>query len=371
MLCCCCCFSGSGSSSFEKIHPGQNRPIPKTDLKTIESQLAKHQLHEQKAKLKLRQKEDLFRADPFDNSIPASTTAMTESFSSSNEEFFSLDLNSSTLMEKSTQLEDSFYSTASKMNGGTPGLDGSTAKGDGIQIHTRGSVSDVDTITLHDGAGLQQLSRGSSLYGSSRGSGSSIGLATPTQSPPLMPRMRSGSRGAAAASSFSSKERTNRSSESQHDLCKYCVTLSGITVALLEADPMYTYSSPSLPDESVSATLLGSIGVKSERRLDPTNDGDASAKYSSVDEGGLDPMKYFENVSHLLRDGVNRRQLQSTQEELAQVLPNDHLLYVTASKTYMYTILNVIHIQWNLSNPDTLGTTNCILIREVSLFQGL
>ena len=29
-----------------------------------------------------------------------------------------------------------------------------------------------------------------------------------------------------------------------------------------------------------------------------------------------------------------------------------------------------IYIQWNLSNPDTLGTETSVLIREVSLFQG-
>ena len=27
-------------------------------------------------------------------------------------------------------------------------------------------------------------------------------------------------------------------------------------------------------------------------------------------------------------------------------------------------------LQWNLSNPDTLGTEKSVLIREVSLFQG-
>jgi hypothetical protein len=45
-----------------------------------------------------------------------------------------------------------------------------------------------------------------------------------------------------------------------------------------------------------------------------------------VDEGGLDPMKYFETVSALLEGGVNRKVLQNKQEELSQVLPNDHLL---------------------------------------------
>ncbi len=29
-----------------------------------------------------------------------------------------------------------------------------------------------------------------------------------------------------------------------------------------------------------------------------------------------------------------------------------------------------MHVQWNLSNTDTLGPIKCVLIREVSSFQG-
>ena len=35
-----------------------------------------------------------------------------------------------------------------------------------------------------------------------------------------------------------------------------------------------------------------------------------------------------------------------------------------------YVCGTYIHAQWNLSNPDTLGTEKSFLIREVSLFQG-
>ena len=31
----------------------------------------------------------------------------------------------------------------------------------------------------------------------------------------------------------------------------------------------------------------------------------------------------------------------------------------------------MLHIQWNLSNTDTIGLLNCVLIREVSSFQGV
>ncbi len=29
-----------------------------------------------------------------------------------------------------------------------------------------------------------------------------------------------------------------------------------------------------------------------------------------------------------------------------------------------------VHVQWNLANTDTLGPIKCVLIREVSSFQG-
>ena len=36
------------------------------------------------------------------------------------------------------------------------------------------------------------------------------------------------------------------------------------------------------------------------------------------------------------------------------------------SKTSNYTVSTCIYIQWNLSNPDTLGTEESVLISEVS-----
>ena len=45
-----------------------------------------------------------------------------------------------------------------------------------------------------------------------------------------------------------------------------------------------------------------------------------------MDEGGLDPVKYFDTVAALLEEGVSRKVLQRKQEELSQVLPSDHLL---------------------------------------------
>ena len=42
----------------------------------------------------------------------------------------------------------------------------------------------------------------------------------------------------------------------------------------------------------------------------------------------------------------------------------------TLSNTYQIYIIYIYTIQWNLSNPDTLGTEESVLISEVSLFQG-
>ena len=48
--------------------------------------------------------------------------------------------------------------------------------------------------------------------------------------------------------------------------------------------------------------------------------------YSSLDEGGLDPHKYFRGMAGILTGGVNRNILRENQEELGQLLPSDHLL---------------------------------------------
>ena len=75
------------------MRPGQSRPILKGDLKTIESQLARHQLNEQKAKAMKLQREDPFHADPWDNSLGRhGRSALVDSTFASNEEFYSLDL---------------------------------------------------------------------------------------------------------------------------------------------------------------------------------------------------------------------------------------------------------------------------------------
>lgn len=317
-----------------KIQPGQNRPIPKHDMSTIESQLAKHQLREQKIQSKLQQQQDLFNADPWDNSLTRhhhQTTDMSESMSSTVEEFYSLDLNTSysaasqttTDLTQSVQMEDSFVSTTSRLSSQDVAMSRLATRHDGRHIHERCVTSDVERVPLHDGAGLAQLSK-SPPYGLNqelllRTSGGGI---SPNTSPPMQ-RMRSVS-GGSSQSSYRARSSSNlhkHCSDGQHDMCKYSITFSGITCALLETDPVYTYSS--------TVPTLKSTLVQQNQSSSPSSSFHGATEinqYSSMDEGGLDPLKYFEAVSELLRDGVNRTVLQNRQEELSQVLPNDHLL---------------------------------------------
>jgi len=102
-------------------------------------------------------------------------------------------------------------------------------------------------------------------------------------------------------------------------LCKYSLTIGGVTIALLEADPMYTYTTPGLPRES-------STSGSPSNSINSSTGSSCYGRYSSVDEGGLDPVKYFETMAELLKEGVNKVAFKSEQEKLAHVLPNDHLL---------------------------------------------
>lgn len=281
---------GSGSTgTFEKLNTGQSRPIPKSDMKTIESQLAKHQLREQKLKAKLQQREDLFHADPWNNSL-ANPRSLADSTHSSSDEFFSLDLTTSyaestSATIQSVSLEDSYLSTDSKLSSATPPPG----------IHTRYGVTDTVNIPLHSGVGLQQLSQNAGLSHANKG-----------QRSPTTRRSRTVSGEA---------EHPPRAANHQTDMCKYSVTVGGVTIALLESQPLYTYT-PGI-DSSVWATRPS---------LSPNSLVEETSPYCSIDEGGLDPLKYFETVCKLLADGVSRKELESKEEELAQVLPNDHLL---------------------------------------------
>ena len=298
-------------------------------MKTIESQLAKHQLKEQKVKAKLQQREDLFHADPWDNSLASHNPPhnLTESTYSSTGEFYSLDLNTSyagstagtCVSHSPTHMEDSFMSTMSRISSN----DGQFPRqADSLHIHGRCISNDVDGIPLHAGSGLQQLSQNPSSDSARHRQTDFLKVQSPSVK---RPRAESGASSGACSSGGSSVNSGKTFSSGRHgqDVCKYNITFVGITLALLESEPMYMYTSP-----GITSSLL----TTSRTRLSPTQEGMndpglmETSRYSSVDEGGLDPLKYFETISGLLKDGVNRKELENKQEELAQVLPNDHLL---------------------------------------------
>ena len=285
-----------------------------------------------------------------------------------------------------TQMEDSLISTTSQVSsqdtntttyhggGRAPSIasrsDQSTiGGGSGAHIYGRSIASDLESIPLHEGVGLQQLSQSPPLLhtphhhttlqhhhphhspGSVRahtGTGISSRHAVSSARGTLLPadslitqRGRvdiDGSLSSAHGESAGPHNATGHRkhyTDSHYDLCKYSFTFGGVTLALLEADPMHVHSTPAAPTVSPSPPEQNSPQANSPplnlSQYNPhsrksTSDGLDVCSISSIDEGGLDPIKYFDTVSVLLEEGINRKVLQAKQEELSQVLPNDHLL---------------------------------------------
>ena len=301
---------------------------------------------------------------------------------STNEEFYSLDLahsysgsTSTHITQSVTQMEDSFISTMSRVSSldtysgyrGVPSTATGTGRsehstGGGGHIYGRSIASDLESIPLHDGVGLQQLSlsppfqtpyyqsspnrhhhpsssggggihvHGSRATGNSGGAPSFTPVGYNNSSPPLPRRSaRIGTDGSflSSAPSESGTQTSTAAHRKQyvdsrdHDVCRYSFTISGITLALLEADPMHTHCTPVSQYSSSPPAFAQNSPSPPPSQSSPRN---SSGGLSSVDEGGLDPMKYFETVAALLEEGINRKVLQNKQEELSQVLPNDHLL---------------------------------------------
>ncbi len=287
--------------------------------RVLEPQLTRHVREEREKK---QAREALLHADPWDTSLRQ--FSMAESTHSSGDEFFSLDLASSYSGGHSgnrnarsrgysreafdedgsttIQSEESFVSTKPRAPPSTYG-----------HILSRSPDSTLESIPLHEGFGLQQLSASPSKQ---PGAASSRRAAALPCSPPSL-RARSSSSCNSIASSSASTLRGREDAHShvtdyQQDVCRYTLTISGITITLLESDYNYTYTSPAMPRQS-STSSLGACSS-------------GSNGLSSLDEGGLDPVKYFDSMSVILRTGVNRKAVQMAREGLEQVLPTDHLL---------------------------------------------
>lgn len=248
-----------------------------------------------------------------------------------------------------TQMDGSFISTMSQVSShdtysGYRGSSTVTGHSTSGHIYGRSIASDLESIPLHEGVGLQQLSlspplpkRQSSPIHHRHAPASSSGVRSSRLTGTSGREKRSSEVGAdgSIVSSAPSESGTRSSTAAhrrkpytdsrEHDVCKYSFTVSGVTLALLETDPMHTHrTSAARSSPSSLPTFQGKSPSPPSSQSSPRTQ--TSSGLSSVDEGGLDPMKYFETVSLLLEEGINRKVLQHKQEELSQVLPNDHLL---------------------------------------------
>ena len=292
-------FLGSSPSNFEQVSTGGNRPIPKGDMHDIETQL-RHHVHEERRREEHRG--DLLRADPYQQRGSRGGRGgshfggMTDSTVTSADMFYSLNLHDSfseTLSHRGNQsLESSVYTeTASSTMGDSYVSSAHSHRRSPESVYRRcepyttedDNSTALDSIPLSGGCGLEQLvtpthSRRRKSSGSTPGD-----------------LMGGGGRGGGGG---------KRGRITQQDVCKYSLTLSGVTVAILQANPVYTHPTD-----------------KHRHQSEKTTNGP-----SSLDGSGLDPLCYLSEVSEVLKCGVNRREVQRQQEGLAQALPLDHLL---------------------------------------------
>ena len=288
---------------------GLNRPIPGQDMHKIESQLRSH-FREEKKRKELRR--DLLRADPYENSMQGVHSRMTGSGSSS-DLFYSLDLHDSFMadraMEASTtglsSMSDSFVST----NHPTLTSDPRT------HMYAMTSGTSLDDVSLGEGSGLEQLLDTSPVHRTGmKKSERSSGRKSPLSQHTWAGSPHSSKTGVSRATSTGTGTAKVRSGHSQQDLCKYSLLLSGVTLAILEANPTYTHLQSS---EKPAPDPVTHHHQQSQ----------ASQPPCSMDNCvGLDPISYFEAMAELLRSGINRKEIQACQSDLAQILPRDHLL---------------------------------------------
>lgn len=306
----------SGHFGFKKVASGQSRPIPEADKNTLETQLAHHQQLEQHKARVSHQRQDLLNADPWEISHAITTgpvamlqkphllpgTDSTCPDSTEEEHFYSLDLTSS-LTSSVLSNEPAAMDVSTMPTSPTPVEKGAWFGGRMGTVHRRfleGEESG-EAIPLHEGVGLQQLSQ-------SPPDGPSSHQPYPSTRQPSFP--------------ITPQQRCPPS-------YKYSLTLSGMTLSLLEADPPHTYTTRLKSEDSLPGP--GSTGPGTGTGSGPSTGPDTGAGLgansgSSIDDGGLDTVKYFELVSELLKSGVNHHQLELQHQELAQVLPADHLM---------------------------------------------
>ena len=205
------------ASPPDAFQPGVNRPIPKTDMRKIKTQLQSQRQQEQ---LRAKQREERWQADPWERMETDTTTSaalssggcgggvsgqMMESASSSaTEEFFSLDLNSSLLSSSSL---------------GEPSGGGFSPAAPSVV--ERSPLIIQDQQEGRAARPVPSLAAASIRHGGLHGT-STLAAALPPPPPPPPPP------------------------SSSEELCRFSASLSGLTLVLLQTDPVHTHSMPSV-----------------------------------------------------------------------------------------------------------------------------
>ena len=195
--------------------------------------------------------------------------------------FYSLDLNHPTAPDGSPEQPPS----------GSRGGSGSTFP----KVHSRFGFHGGDA--LHAGVGLEQLS------GCGRGDDAGGRVAGGPSRPGPRRTLSVGNPPPSHGGGGGSGEKTW---DMARDPLSCTVTVAGATLAMLQTD-VYLYAAPVVPREG--------------------EEGEEAEMLASVDEGGVDPSRYLKLMSRLLAQrGVNRKALQASGDDLAELLPRDHFL---------------------------------------------
>ena len=274
----------------DNVTGGYNRPIPQQAMRTIETQLMQHIDTQRKRK---EEEEELLQLDPWDITLRYKQNSNpSDDITNCNDRFYSFDLNNST----------------SDVQQVMPAANYPRPPGTAIRQRSSSKTQDYSHVAMSDGVGLQQLSLFESPSQSPRTQRQIHNNIVPTGKPLV---------------------------NTEHDACHYSLVLSGLTIALLETNPIHTYSTDQFTAGSGSefTTGSGSGNLMNDSELFESvhshfsNDSlSSNFEYCSIDEGGLDPGKYFVSVQDILHGRVGKHDIERHQEQLGRVLPADHLL---------------------------------------------
>lgn len=226
--------------------PGRNRPIPKHDMQTIETQLVNHIDIERRKK---KAEEELLQQDPWN--IGGARGHMSSHMSS----------HMTDSMQVSTT-SDMFYSFD-------------------LQSNENQSSPQKGETPHENGMDLEQ--------GSSK----------------LRP--------------FPLSHSTSQ------DQCIYSISLGGITCAVLENKPVHTHLTRGSGRNGSNEGSETDSYTSAKADSDPYSLG-SNPELCSLDEGGLDPFKYFDCIRDVLKGRIGPREIKSCEHRLGQVLPADHIL---------------------------------------------